>query len=968
MGIAKMTTKRRLYVFIFAVLCTTLFLSVILAASPAQARSVTYKLDIPAQNLKDALQAFALASQHKLLYSSELVDGERSPALKGLFTTEQAVKVLLSGTNLGYEVTSDGLLLIRAVDRSPLARSAPTATGDDASGANTPAQEGKTSSSSEFRLAQANPGSAQSTAPVTDINANSEAADSGRPSGALNEIVVTATRRQERLQDVPISVTALSQETLDLQGARSIDDVTRLAPGVTFERNGTASNYNDEGSDINIRGIDSNAGTSTTGIYVNDTPIQSRHLGFGGVNAFPVLFDLDRVEVLRGPQGTLFGAGAEGGVLRFITPSPSLTADSGYVRSELATTRNGDPSYEAGAAIGGPLIDDVLGFRVSASFRRDGGYVDRVAYVRDTPDPATDPLTPPVYTQDIYPRSNWQQTSTFRGELKWAPTDTIDISPSFYYQELYINDTSTYWPSLSDPSASIYRNGNLLPDTSTDPFWLAAAKVDWNLDFARLTSNTSYYSRDQHSTSDYTQYLDVSFLGVPFPTSAADAGYAPFEDKQSNFYQEIRLASKDTDAVLVWNVGMFYAHMNENVAASIIDPTIDDQFAALNDGFKLCTGLLGYPCPNGVLLQQPVNRVVDRQIALFGELNWRFTDTLKLTAGLRAAKVDFSGATVTSGALAGGPPLAESASASERPLTPKGVISWQPSRDDLFYVSVAKGYRVGGVNTGLSSICGSDLASIGIPVGADGQRRVPEDYSSDSLWSYELGGKSSLLSRHLQIDWSIFLVNWNNIQQNVYLPTCGQQFVANLGKVQSRGGDVDIRYLPVERLTLALSAAYTEARFSDTVCAGALAFNGTDCGISSPGVILPIVSKGNQLPAAPWTFLTSAEYVFPSWKNRAPYIRADFQYAKAQTGLLPIQDPSNGVSDVTIPGLPVIINLNVRAGMRWSGVDLSIFANNLTDTHPVEFVSRDIAEPTNQLYFARGMRPRTIGITGTYRY
>jgi outer membrane receptor protein involved in Fe transport len=147
---------------------------------------------------------------------------------------------------------------------------------------------------------------------------------------ALEEVVVTATRRSERLEDVPISVTAFSQEKLDAEGLHSIDDLTRLSPGVAFQRNGMSSsgNYNDEGSDINIRGVDSTAGTSTTGIYIDDTPIQTRHIGFGSINAFPALFDLDRVEVLRGPQGTLFGAGAEGGVVRFITPEISTYSTS----------------------------------------------------------------------------------------------------------------------------------------------------------------------------------------------------------------------------------------------------------------------------------------------------------------------------------------------------------------------------------------------------------------------------------------------------------------------------------------------------------------------------------------------------------------------------------------------------------------------------------------------------------------
>src|SRR5882762_1295024 len=183
------------------------------------------------------------------------------------------------------------------------------------------------------------------------------------PSGGLGEIVVTATRRSERLQDVPISVLALSQEKMDAQGLKNIDDLSRLSPGLSFQRNGIGSAYNDEGSDINIRGVDSAAGTSTTGIYIDDTPVQTRHISFGNVNAFPALFDLDRVEVLRGPQGTLFGAGAEGGVVRFITPEPDLGKSTGFVFNDTATTESGDASYELGAAAGGPIIDNVLGFR-----------------------------------------------------------------------------------------------------------------------------------------------------------------------------------------------------------------------------------------------------------------------------------------------------------------------------------------------------------------------------------------------------------------------------------------------------------------------------------------------------------------------------------------------------------------------------------------------------------------------------
>ncbi len=791
----------------------------------------------------------------------------------------------------------------------------------------------------------------------------------GEPAASgIQEIVVTATRRQERLEDVPISVTALSQETMDQQGLRSIDDVTRLTPGITFQRNGTSNNYNDEGSDINIRGIDSSAGASTTGIYINDTPIQSRHIGFGSVNAFPQLFDLDRVEVLRGPQGTLFGAGAEGGVVRFITPSPSLTKDSGNVRSEVGFTRKGAPSYEESVAAGGPLVDEVLGFRVSVSYRRDGGYVDRVAYDAPVQNADGSFSAAPAYTRTVRTNSNWQETRSVRGELKWAVNDRLSISPSLYYQKLQVNDTGVYWPNLSDPKSDVYRNGNRLANPSTDPFWLAAVKVDWDLGFGQLTSNTSFYHRDQHSVSDYTQYLRISFLNDTYPSSPADAGTAPFEDKQNNIYQEFRIASKDESARITWNGGVFYSHLNENVGETISDPTIDGEFAAQNGGLPLCTGYLGYPCPNGLLYQGSTDRVVDKQVALFGEAAVTIVDTLKVTLGARVARVDFAGVTTNGGAFTGGPPQTFSGSGSEKPVTPKGVVTWQPDRDDLYYVSAAKGYRVGGINVGTGTICGNDLASIGIPAGADGLHHVPGQYSSDSLWSYELGAKNTLLERRLQINSSLFWIDWKNIQQNVYLPTCGEQFVANLGHVVSRGGDIDAQFRPLDALTLSFTAAYTDAKYSKASCAGTLKFNGTNCGADPATGFATIVREGDRLPGAPWTFLTSAEYVMPFWKDRSPYVRADFQYLKAQTALLPTQDPNNGLNDVTIPGLPVNKNLNVRAGFRWSGLDLSVFANNVTDTHTQNYLSRDIAEPSDPQYFARGVRPRTLGITGTYHW
>ncbi|MBS0366853.1 MAG: TonB-dependent receptor [Proteobacteria bacterium] len=796
-----------------------------------------------------------------------------------------------------------------------------------------------------------------------------QAQPGGSADNGLQEVVVTATRRAERLQDVPISVTAFGQEQMDAQGLRNIDDLTRLSPGVTFQRNGTGSsaNYNDENSDINIRGVDSTAGTSTTGIYIDDTPIQSRHIGFGAVNAFPALFDLDRVEVLRGPQGTLFGAGSEGGTVRFISPEPSLSRTSTYVRSELATTRHGDPSYELGAAYGGTLIDGVLGYRVSASYRRDGGYVDRVGYSVD----AADQLATPVFTHTIESAANWQRTATLRAALKWAVNDNVNVTPSIYYQELHINDTAAYWEALSDRQSAVFRNGNALPNPSTDPFWLAAVKVEWNLGFAQLTSNTSYLRRDQRSVSDYTQYLRSSYLpyyfnpltnqvGISHWPQPGDAGTAPFRDEQRNFYQEVRLTSADAAARLTWNSGVFFSLLKESVPENIYDPTLDAESFG-----QLCAAT---PCPGGLLFYGPDDRVTDKQAALFGEASYKLTQTLKVTAGLRVSRVQFKGESLQAGTFVG-PTIYSVGSASETPLTPKLVISWQPDRDQLYYASAAKGYRVGGTNADVGIQCEGDLGSVGVPLSADGLRHVPPTYSSDHLWSYEIGTKNTLLERRLQVDASLFVIDWQNIQQNVYLPSCGQQFVSNLGRVRSQGGELQLNYRPVQSLLTSFTVAYTDAKYSKTSCAGVLQYNGTNCvGNGAAQGFLPIVHEGNRLVGAPWTFFATGEYSFPGWSEHTPYLRADFQYTTAQTALLPGQDPTNGLNDTTIPGLPITRNLSMRGGLRWSGFDLSAFVDNATGSQPLLYRSRDIADDSNdKLYFQRSVRPRTFGVTLTYR-
>jgi iron complex outermembrane receptor protein len=762
------------------------------------------------------------------------------------------------------------------------------------------------------------------------------------PAGTLQEVVVTATRREERQQDVPVSLTAFTQQTLDTLSINSVDDVTRLTPGVAFVRNGTSTtgNYNDEDSDINIRGIDSTAGASTTGIYIDDTPIQSRKIGYGTQNAYPAVFDLDRVEVLRGPQGTLFGASSEGGTVRFIQPQPSLDTPSGYIKSETATIQNGDPTYEIGAAAGAPIIDDVLGFRVSASLRHDGGWVDRVDY-----------LTGDV----IDPRANWHQTTTVRAALTWKPDDAVSITPSFYYQELYVNDTAAFWPTLSAPSSEVFRNGNAGPVNSRDPFYIAAIHVNWKLGWADFVSNTSFYSRNQYGHSDYTELLNEIYLGGSFPAPGTGPGTAYLTDTQNNFYQEIRLQSANISSPVTWTAGIFYTHSDENSIENITDPTLNTA-----TGGTVCAQ---FACPGGLIYAEPYDRVIDKQLAVFGEAVLRITDTLKLTGGARVSRDIIDGSSLVGGPFLGQAEIVSSGSTSETPVTPKGVLSWQPDHDDLFYVSAAKGFRPGGINSGVGNACAANLALLGISVGPNGQREAPPAFKSDSLWSYEIGAKNTVWDQRLQINSSLFYISWNDIQQDVYLGECGLAYTANLGHVRSVGGDIAVLMRPIDPLTINLTAAYVDGKYTETECATATV---ACSGPNAPSA--PVVTKGDALVGAPWNFTAAADYIFSPLFNKKPYLHMDYTYSTAQSSLLPYQDPRNAVSDPTITGLPVSKSLALRSGLRWGGMDVSLFAQNVLDQHPILFDARDFAAPDVELYFHRSVQPRTVGITATYRY
>jgi len=741
-----------------------------------------------------------------------------------------------------------------------------------------------------------------------------EDATVAKDAAAPGEIVVTATRRAESLSKVPVSITALSQASLDSRGIKDISGVVRQTPGIQFDPSGFGNQTN-----IAIRGVSSTVGAATTGVYIDDTPIQSRVVGYSTTNAFPAVFDLARVEVLRGPQGTLFGAGSEGGTVRFITTQPSLDAVHIYARGEVSATEGGAASGEFGVSITGPLIPGKLGFAASLWDRHDGGWVDRQN------------ANPMLANQPLFKNVNFSDTQVGRVALKWVPVDGLTITPSLFYQRKTINDSDNAWEQLSSPSNNRFISGQPNASPDHDRFLLPALNVAYDFGAAQLINNTSYYIRDQNAQIDYSTLWPAVFDGTPWVAPDYNS-LAYMTNSQRTFTEEMRLQSNNRDARLSWVLGVFFSKSVQHFSENVYDPNFAEMFGGAPPEVVFGTGLV-----NGVYSLSGAGRGADQQIAGFGDATFAITPTLKATAGVRVARTRFEGNSLFQGPVSG-TELQAPQSVSETPVTPKFALNWQSTPSLLLYVTASKGYRIGGTNAPVPlSQCGKDLQAFGYS-------DVPGSYKSDSLWSYEAGAKGRV-GRAVTFAASAFRVDWNNIQQNVNLQHCGAQFTDNLGKARSQGFDLQGTVRLARGLSLDGSVSYTNAHFTQNIVLGAAA--------------LPLAITADHLETHPWTATVGGDYETPVGSGSA-YLRGDYQYKS--TG--PTTTVTDGVSGSADPGAirtQALHFASLRLGWRHDVMDLSLFVDNLTNSHPI--LSRYISVVGVGSYQDIMLRPRTFGMT-----
>jgi outer membrane receptor protein involved in Fe transport len=783
----------------------------------------------------------------------------------------------------------------------------------------------------------------------------------------LTEIVVTATRREEILSRVPISIVAITPEQIDEKGIKDFADIARYVPGVTMDTDLTNS--------ITIRGIGSSGGAGTTGIYIDDTPIQMKQVDFDPDEALPKTFDIERIEVLRGPQGTTFGSGSEGGTVRYLFKQPSLTESSSYSRNEVSYTQGGSPSYETGYAAGGPISEGNLGFRASAWYRRDGGWIDRV-----------DPYAPDHLVSEK--NANFDRTLQLRLALTWAPTSNVTVTPSVLYQNRYRNDVSIWWPALSDPGRDEYRSGNPGQTRQPDEFSLSALKIEANLSAVRLISNSAYYRRRDQTGIDYTEQailpllqslvwpnstpyvplhgpacptfnscypmIDQNGLHLPASVRQYATGEIPITNAQDNLTQEIRLQSIDPAARLTWTAGAFFAVSRLHVINEQFFPHMDQLWKGLfGTTYAAAFGTPRNPDGSTKMIDGAADLKFEetdheRQLAGFGEAVIGLTDRIKLTAGLRYSKVDHA-VSNSAGRLTG--TSTSTGSSTEKPLTERLGLAFQMNPDNMFYATYSTGYRSGGVNSPLTGSCLQDPQAPFVPSG----------YKSDKLKSYEVGSKN-IFDKRVRIAASAFYIKWTDIAEGV-LMQCQARYTANLGEATIKGADLQAEIILTKSVSLEVTAAYTNAAFSKT--------------LFTSGPDVPLVRNGDSIiglsnqPAPPVSVAVGGVYDFNLF-DRKYFARFDYEYHSKDHRLNAPEDPGTVQYDPYLFTPPASSFLSLRSGTTFGAWKVSAFVDNVLDKHTIfnydhSFQDFNAPVPPAPMFRYNTFRPRTIGLTFTIR-
>ena len=580
---------------------------------------------------------------------------------------------------------------------------------------------------------------------------------------ALDEVVVTAQRRSERLQDVPAAITALSGDSLNELHLQGNADLAAQVPSLSFDVLGPGE------STLAIRGLGTSYGLApAVSYYLNETPLDIRTDGYAGAPDID-FFDVARIEVLRGPQGTLYGSSSMGGALRVLTAQPDPDALAVNAEFGGSSMQGGGAGYLAKSAVNLPLNSDAA-VRIVGTYEHVPGYINRVTPGDFNVAQPNDPV--------VQRRTNDADLKGGRIIGLWKPIDGLTISPSVMISEVDAAGNSQYFSNLPRYSVATY-----YPSPQTSRLVVGNLSITYDAGFASLLSSTSVLSRDVETSNDFTLFwanLAPAF-GLTYPPNAPGIDYDTSHN--AGFVQELRLTSP-ADQRLRWVAGTYFSRYRQHSSESTNSAAFADALGQTDS-------------PNLYRFDQSV---IDQQAAVFADLTFKIWPQLEITAGERYYELRDSLQNEQSGVLAAPSQPLVHAKASGN--SPRVVLTYHPTPDATLYATAARGYRPGGPNVGLPSGIGCSLNNAYSPL-----------YQPDSVWNYELGAKTEFLQRRLSVDIAVYRIDWKNVQQAVTDPGCGYLFVANVGTAQSKGFEAEVNFKPIDALVLSLSGSYTHAQY-----------------------------------------------------------------------------------------------------------------------------------------------------------
>jgi iron complex outermembrane recepter protein len=716
-------------------------------------------------------------------------------------------------------------------------------------------------------------------APAARAADNQSPAGTQAPAPALTEVIVTAERRSQNIQTVPMSITAITTTKLAQEAITDFFDYVDKVPNLSFamQGDGVANSRT-----IAIRGI---SGENTTGFYIDDVPVPE--------SLDPRILDIARIEVLRGPQGTLYGARSMAGTVRIITEAPDFERFYGHAEVDAGDTEHtvrGNYTGEAVANI--PVVKDFAALRVSGFYDSEAGWLTR-SYCTD---PATAGVTcfPQTHNPALVTTvDNVAADDTYGGaaSVAFKVNDDLTVTPRVMIQRssyngfpmsdiLTVNNAIGYpYPAGSAPYTlpplvpTDLNQGRFfnIPEGGYDYWHLYSLAAHWNMSVGTLVSSTAYFDRKVFETEDETDFVWDALLpavsatpgfSLPLPIASSISELKDYQE----FVQEVRYVSA-LSGPLQFVSGVYYYDLHGAIPfASDYPPALAPGYGAQLTAAGTCAvvGLCPNPDnPDEIFGQQ--YRTDNKEPAVYGQLSYQLTHALKATAGLRWSQDETTGGGYLEGTVTqapGGPArvVDPNTTIKQNSVTPLAQLDYQVDPDLMVYTMAGKGFRPGGLVPSVpSAICGGEL-----PPGEtfDNTRK----YDSDSLWNYEIGTKSDWLERRVQANADVFYIDWTHIQQFILLP-CGFQYIANAGAAVSKGGEMELSARPIDPLELSLGVGYNNAKI-------------TQASVSSPqqpgDPVFDVPDwTGNasaawtqQLPQE-WTMVTSLDYSYTGDRHSA---------------------------------------------------------------------------------------------------